>query len=193
MLSKSTPNYKSKPAKHLAGVFSLLDFSLECACTMTDCELKTTVVAVCRLSHCCISTDWFDIDSYRGCFLLLLILLYSTLLAIYFKGRENRLAEWQSRRQPIEYYTENQKQEKNNNYKTVYSTEKADKWTNVTAKQLKNPDATWKKMVNKAQDKIYIYGHAKRKGTENDYFYLKNSNGKLTLCRLFAHLEHLLP
>lgn len=29
-------------------------------------------------------------------------------------------------------------------------------------------------MLNKAQDKIYIYGHTKRKGTENDYLYLKN-------------------
>lgn len=29
-------------------------------------------------------------------------------------------------------------------------------------------------MLNKTEDKIYIYGHTKRKGTENDYLYLKN-------------------
>lgn len=29
-------------------------------------------------------------------------------------------------------------------------------------------------MLNKTEDKIYIYGHTKRNGTENDYLYLKN-------------------
>lgn len=37
-----------------------------------------------------------------------------------------------------------------------------------------NYESSLELMLNKAQDKIYIYGHTKKKGTENDYFYLKN-------------------